>query len=86
MSRPSPIRRERKMDPRAIAIDVLMEAINRALTARQVRAIQQQQIVTAEELLERMEAQKMPEEQIKAAQEVLEAQRLQLSEMRRSLE
>lgn len=72
------------MEPRATAMDVLMEAINRALTAQQIKAIQQQQIVTAEETLERMEAKEVPQEQIKAVQDALEEQRLRLSEMRRN--
>lgn len=72
------------MEPHATAMDVLMEAINRALTAQQIKAIQQQQIVTAEEALERMEAKEVPQEQIKAIQDALEEQRLRLSEIRRN--
>lgn len=41
--------------PQAIAQATLLEAITRALPASQIKAIQQQQIVAAEEEMERLE-------------------------------
>lgn len=68
--------------PHAIAQATLLEAITRALPAAQIKAIQRQHIVAAEEEMERQERSGMPSEELAAVQRLLEEQRLQLSELR----
>lgn len=70
--------------PQAIAQATLLEAITRALPASQIKAIQQQHIVAAEEEMDRLERSGMPSEELAAVQRLLEEQRLQLSELRRN--
>lgn len=72
------------MNESKIAAAVLMEAINRALPARQIKDLQQQQIVAAEEAMERLEAAGTLPEQLESVRLLLEKQRLQLSEIRRN--
>lgn len=70
--------------PHAIAQATLLEAITRALPAAQIKAIQVQQIVAAEEEMERLERSGMPSKELAAVQRLLEEQRQQLSELRRN--
>lgn len=72
------------MNESKIAAAVLMEAINRALPAQQIKAIQQQQIVAAEEEMDRLEASGLPPGKLEAVRLLLEEQRLRLSEIRRN--
>lgn len=67
----------------AIAQTTLLEAITRALPAAQIKAIQVQQIVAAEEEMERLTAAGMPAAQLEEVRLLLEEQRLQLSELRK---
>ncbi len=69
-------------DKHALALATLLEAITRALPAAQIKAVQQQQIVAAEELLERLAAARAPAEQLEAVRQLLENQRVRLSELR----
>lgn len=70
--------------PHAIAQATLLEAITRALPAAQIKAVQVQQIVTAEETMERLDRAGTAAEQLAAVRQLLEEQRLQLSELRRN--
>lgn len=70
------------VDSHAIAQATLLEAITRALPAAQIKAIQVQQIVAAEEEMERLERAGTPAEQLEAVRVLLEEQRLQLSALR----
>ena len=72
----------KKANSHAIAQATLLEAITRALPAAQIKAIQQQHIVAAEEEMERLERAGTPAEQLEAVRALLEEQRLQLSELR----
>lgn len=72
----------KKADIHAIAQATLFEAITRALTAAQIKAIQQQQIVAAEEEMERLNRADTPAEQLEAVRMLLEEQRVQLSALR----
>ena len=71
-----------KADIHSIAQATLLEAITRALPAAQIKAIQVQQIVAAEEEMERLERAGTPAEQLEAVRVLLEEQRLQLSALR----
>lgn len=68
--------------PHAIAQATLLEAITRALPAAQIKAIQQMQIVAAEETMERQVRSGTPREQLETVRMLLEKQRLQLSALR----
>lgn len=72
----------KKADSHSIALATLLEAITRALPAAQIKAIQQQHIVAAEEEMERLERTDMPAEQLEAVRMLLEEQRVQLSVLR----
>lgn len=72
----------KKANSHAIAQATLLEAITRALSAAQIKAIQVQHIVAAEEEMERLERSGMPAEQLEAVRLLLEEQRLQLSALR----
>ena len=72
----------KKANSHAIAQATLLEAITRALPAAQIKAIQVQHIVAAEEEMERLERAGTPAEQLEAVRALLEEQRLQLSELR----
>lgn len=75
---------ESNATPYAIATATLLEAITRALPAAQIKAVQLQQIVAAEEAIERLEKAGIPKEQLAAVRQLLEEQRVQLSELRRN--
>ena len=70
------------VDSHAIAQATLLEAITRALPAAQIKAIQVQQIVAAEEEMERLERAGTSAVQLEAVRVLLEEQRLQLSALR----
>lgn len=72
----------KKFDSHAIAQATLLEAITRALPAAQIKAIQVQHIVAAEEEMERLERAGTPAEQLEAVRMLLEEQRVQLSKLR----
>ena len=69
-------------DMRTIAQATLLEAIARALSATQIKALQVQQIVAAEEELERLVRAGAPAVELEALRSLLEEQRLQLSTLR----
>ena len=71
-----------KADIHSIAQATLLEAITRALPAAQIKAIQVQHIVAAEEEMVRLQRSGMPAEQLEAVRMLLEEQRLQLSALR----
>ncbi len=71
-----------KADSHSIAQATLLEAIAHALPAAQIKALQQQQIVAAEEEMERLERAGTPAEQLEAVRMLLEEQRVQLSALR----
>ena len=72
------------VDSHTIAQATLLEAISRALPAAQIKAIQLQHIVAAEEEIERLVRAGTPAEQLDAVRSLLEVQRLQLSTLRAS--
>lgn len=72
-----------KTGSHSIAQATLLEAITRALPAAQIRVIQQQHIVAAEEEMERLERAGTPAEQLEVVRLLLEEQP-QLSELRRN--
>lgn len=72
----------KKTDSHSIAQATLLEAITRALSAAQIKAIQVQHIVAAEEEMERLERSSTPAEQLEAVRMLLEEQRVQLSALR----
>lgn len=71
-----------KTDSHSIAQATLLEAIARALPAAQIKALQQQHIVAAEEEMERLERAGTPAEQLEAVRMLLEEQRVRLSTLR----
>ena len=72
----------KQADSHSIAQATLMEAIARALPAAQIKTLQQQHIVAAEEQMEWLERADTPAEQQEAVRMLLEEQRVQLSRLR----
>ena len=75
---------ETKRDSHARAQATLLEAITRALPAAQIKAIQLQHIVAAEEEMERMAAAGATAQELEDVRQLMEQQRLQISELRRN--